>query len=170
MNDRPTQAAGGRILMIPKLRGHVEVVQHAGDGQRMRHPLAHLLLGIDDPVGTDALEDRAVQRGRCLGDDLGDAQVLERHRREDARIGGAADRDDRELEIAGADGPQGAFVGGIELRGVRDLRRDLVDGRLVPVERQDLVAEGHELEGGGRPEPPETDDEDRWLHGSCSSG
>ena len=64
---------------------------------------------------------------------------------------------------------EGALVGRVELSGVGDLGRDVVDYRLVVVEREDLMAEGHELQGGGRSEPSETDDEDRWLHGWVSS-
>ena len=40
----------------------------------------------------------------------------------------------------------------------------LVDERHVVVDREDLVAQRHQLEGGGAPEPTEADDEDRVLH------
>src|SRR5688500_4034484 len=130
----------------------------------MRDALAHLLFGVDHSVGPDPLQDRAVELRRRLRDDLRYAEVLERHRREDARVGGAADRDDRELEIACADGLEGALVRGIELGGMGDLGRNVVDDRFIPIEREDFVAERHELERRGRPEPTQTDDQDRWLH------
>ena len=42
---------------------------------------------------------RPVELGRRLGDDVSDAQVLERHRGEDAGLGRAADGDDGEAHV-----------------------------------------------------------------------
>ena len=85
-----------------------------------------------------------------LGDDGAHSESLEDHGREDRRLRIAADRDDGGREVAGAGGPQGVFVGGVELKGVCDVGGNVGDALLVPIDGQHLVAEPFELAGHRR--------------------
>ena len=126
---------------------------------------AHLALGEHDAVRPDAFEDGTVERRPGLGNDVADAELLERHRREHARFALAADCHDRVVELPGADALERLEIGGVELQGLGHLRRDLVDGGLVAVHREHVVPEAHELAGRRGAEPPEADDENGLLHG-----
>ena len=66
----------------------------------MGDPSPHLAFRVHHARRADPLEDRAMERRPGLRDDVADAEVLERHRGEDARLGLAADRDDRVIEVA----------------------------------------------------------------------
>ena len=161
---RPTKSAGTRTTTRPKSGGDVDVVDHVRVGEQVGDAHAHLALGEHDAIRPDAFEDGAVERRPGLGNDVADAELLERHRREHARFAAAADRDDRVVELPGADALERLEVGGVELQGLGHLRRDLVDGGLVAVHGEHVVPEAHELAGRRGAEPPEADDENGLLH------
>jgi hypothetical protein len=76
----------------------------------------------------------------------------------------AADRHDRVLEVAGPERTERALVAGIDLDRMGDLRRDAVHERQVVVDGEDLMAQGHQLEGGRGPESTEAHDQHRMSH------
>ena len=163
--ERPADEGGGRPDLGDAEAGRkVEVVDDVRDRERMGDPRAHLALGVDDAIGADTLEDRAVERGRGLRDHVAHAQVLECHRREDAGLRHAADRDDRVVELARADRAQRDVVARVELHCVSDARGDLVHARLVTVDREHLVPEPHQLQRRCRAEAAEADHENRSIH------
>ncbi len=63
----------------------------------------HILLGEDDPGSPDALQNPGVDTVLSPRDDLGDPQVLEYRRCQDAALNIASDGDHRYIGLLGTD-------------------------------------------------------------------
>lgn len=111
-------------------------------------------------VGTDAGEDLAVRLRDGLGPDLRDLEVDEVRGDQDGCLDRRTDRHDGDLEVLGADLPEGVDVLGIGLHGVGDAVRPLLHELEVVVDREHLAVETVEFARAGGTEPAETDDED----------
>ena len=97
--------------------GHIDVVDHVRVGEQVGDAHAHLALGEHDAVRPYAFEDGTVEWRPGLGNDVADAELLERHGREHARFALAADCHDRVVELSGADALERLEIGGVELQG-----------------------------------------------------
>src|SRR5690606_33509026 len=127
--------------------------------------LAGLRLRVDDVVGTDAAQDLAVRLADRLRPDLRDLEVDEVGGDEHARLDRAADRDDRDLEVLGADLAQRVDRSGVGLHGVGDALGPLLHERHVLVDREHVTVQALQLSRGRGAEASEADDEHRSVVG-----
>ena len=98
-----------------------------------------------------------------LDPDVGDAELDEQCRGQDARLQVAADGDDGLRELGEADLPQRLGVGRVGDDDVAELTREPLDHDRIAVDGEHLGAAADELERESRAEPAEPDDGDRFL-------
>jgi hypothetical protein len=120
-------------------------------------PAAHVVLGEDDVVGADTLQDAAMGHGDRLGPDVRHLQVDQHRRGQDAGLHVGADADHGPPELAGPELPQDLDVGGVGLHDVGEVVGEVLHDPLVDVHAEHLVAEAHQRLRQRAPEPPEPD-------------
>ena len=124
------------------------------------HPLAHLILRKHDVMGTDPVEDSTVSLCDGLGPDIGNAQVDERRRCEDARFDVGADSHHRVTELRDAELTEHLLFGGI---GVYDVSQDVgvvLHLRFVVLYTENLEAQEGQFLGDRATESTEADNDD----------
>ena len=98
-----------------------------------------------------------------LRPDLRDAEVDQVRGDEHARLDVGADRDDRDLEVGGADLPERVDRARIRLHGVRDTVCPLLHEVRIFIDREHLTVESLKLPGGRGAESAEAEHQNRGV-------
>ena len=136
---RPHQASGARSLLMPML-GASSMCSVTSRAQTARHRLAAVLLGIDDLMGADPLEDQGMQRRVGARHDMRRARFEEEGGGEDVGLHLVADRHDDRVQLVE---PELAHQLDVVQRRLHRVGEDvlrLLYGFLAMVDAENLVA------------------------------